>query len=99
MRSNRRRDWLQREAAWVVLHSKRFLLNYEYVCVGTGVVMCRCVQVPAEARGVGSSGAGLPGGCELVGVSDQAWGLRKSNNYSYLLSHLSSPLSAGDSLF
>lgn len=32
----------------------------------TYVAMCRCVQVPTEEQGTGSSGAGVRGSCELL---------------------------------
>lgn len=90
MSSKGKRDWLQREQ-FGLFSIEKIYFNYDYVCVGTCVVMCILVQVPAEARSVQLSGAGLPGGCELVGVSNQAWVLWKCNMYSYLLSHLSNP--------
>ena len=52
--------------------------------------MCRCLQVPAEARDIRSQGEGTV----HVGSGNPAWVFSKSSRSSQLLGHISSPLFA-----
>jgi hypothetical protein len=68
----------------------RFIIFIFKLYVGY-VGMCIGVQVPPEARGIVSPGAGVTGGCELPGDWEQNLGPLKSTACSWPLNHLSNP--------